>query len=126
MMENKCFKIEVGQEVFLRPTGNNLRSWDGKPVPGRISKIARKYFYVSVNGHTWSDERFDKEDFSCDEQDRNAGYVIYESEEAFRKDVEHETMRLEIGRYFSRGGGKELPYEAMKQIYDILSYEDVI
>ena len=125
-MENKIFKIEVGQEVFLRPIGNNKRSWDGKPVPGRISKIARKYFYVSVNGHTWSDERFDREDFSCDERDRNAGYVIYESEEAFRRDVECEIMRLKICGFFGRGGGKGLPYEAVKQIHDILSYEDVI
>ena len=125
-MKTERFEIQVGQEVFLRPTGNNKRSWDGKPVPGRISKIARKYFYVSVNGHTWSDERFDREDFSCDEQDRNAGYVFYESKEAFRKDVEHEIMRLKICEFFGRGGGKCLPYEAMKQIHDILLYEDVI
>ena len=125
-MKTERFNIEVGQEVFLRPTGNNQRSWDGKPVPGRISKIARKYFYVSVNGHTWSDERFDREDFSCDGQDRNAGYVIYESEEAFRRDAECEIMRIKICGFFGGGGGKGLPYEAMKQIYDILSYEDVI
>lgn len=125
-MENKRFEIEVGQEVFLRPTGNYRRSWDGQPIPGRIVKIARKYFYVSVNGHTWSDERFDREDFSCEEQDRNAGYVIYESEEAFRQDVEYEVMLRLVREFFSGRSGKGLPYEALKQIHAILSYEDMI
>ncbi len=125
-MENKCFKIEVGQEVFLRPTGNNKRSWDGEPIPGQIFKIARKYFYVSVNGHTWSDERFDRKDFSCYDEDGNAGYVIYESEEALRMDMEYETMLLRVRRFFYGQSGKELPYESLKQIHEILSYEDVI
>lgn len=125
-MENKCFKIEVGQEVFLRPTGNNKRGWDREPIPGKIFKIARKYFYVSVNGHTWSDERFNREDFSCFDEDGNAGYVIYESEEALRMDMEYETMLLRVRGFFYGQSGKELPYEALKQIHEILSYEDVI
>lgn len=125
-MENKCFKIEVGQEVVLRPTGNNLRSWDGKPVHGRISKIARKYFYVSVNGHTWSDERFFIEDFAHDDGDTNAGYEIFESEAEYQKAVDYEVMLLKVRRYFSGYGNDRPPYETMKKIHDLLSYEDLI
>lgn len=57
-MKNNCFSIEVGQDVVLRPTGNNRRGWDGNPIPGLITKIARKYFYVRVNGYGWSNQRF--------------------------------------------------------------------
>lgn len=71
-MENKKFKIEVGQDVFLKPTGNNGRGWDGKPIHGRIVKIARKYFYVFVDGRPLCEDRFDRETFEYDEQDRNA------------------------------------------------------
>lgn len=125
-MKTEPFEISVGQEVVLLPTGNFQRSWDGKPVPGRIFKITREYFYVSVNGHTWEDERFDRGDFSCDKKDRNGGYVIYENEEAFRKAVEYECMLLEVRRFFSGRQTAEVPYDVLKEIHGLLSYEDLI
>jgi len=127
-MKNKRFEIKVGQEVFLRPTGNNKRSWDGEPVSGCIYKIARKYFYVSVNGHTWSDERFFIDDYTHDDGDSNAGYEIYENIEAVREAIEYERMLLEIRRYFAGhiGYDNKPPYETLKEIHGLLSYEDLI
>ena len=125
-MKNNCFSIEVGQNVVLRPTGNNRRGWDGNPVPGLITKIARKYFYVRVNGYGWSNQRFLREDFSCDEGERNAGYIIYESEDAFNRDTEYGEMMKEVRKFFSGFGTNRVSYDALKQIYELLLHEDLV
>lgn len=130
-MENKTFKIEVGQDVFLNPTGNNDRGWDGKPIHGRIVKIARKYFYVFIDGRPLHEDRFDRETFEYDEQDRNAGFVVYGSLDAFRKEAEYIMMFHDIRCYFSDHlisgyKGNALSYDTVKKIHGLLRHEGVI
>lgn len=126
-MRSKPFAIEVGQEVFLKPTGNNSRRYDGKLVRGRIEKIARKYFYVLIDGHcTCEDDRFDKETFEYDEQDRNAGFVIYESIAAYCKDTEYEMMLHNVRSFFSNRYGAEASYDTLKAIHSLLQQERLL
>lgn len=60
-MDTKKFPIEVGQEVFLCPTGNYTRM-GMKPRLGVITKIARKYFYVDIQS-AWGEAKFEIETF---------------------------------------------------------------
>lgn len=131
-MKSKNFEIEVGQDVFLKPTGNNSRGWNGEPIHGRIVKIARKYFYVFIDGRPLHEDRFDRETFEYDDQDRNAGYIIHSSLDEFYKEAEYIMMLHDLRRYFSdylgSGGRKDnaLAYETVKKIYDLLRHEGVI
>lgn len=76
-MSNVRFDIEVGKQVLLMPIGNAARRWDGKLIPGEITRIGRKYFYVKVNGISWKEEQFDRQTFECHNSDCNSGYVLY-------------------------------------------------
>lgn len=130
-MENRLFDITVGQEVFLKPTGNNRIRWDGKPLRGSVEKIARKYFYVRIDSRPHYEDRFDRETFEYDEQDRNGGYIVFESLNEFYKEAEYIMMLHSIKEYFSSHlasayGEKTLSYDAVKKIYSLLEQEGVI
>ena len=84
-MGYNTFPITVGQKVWLSPKGNVARGWDGHTLrEAVITKIARKYFYVAIEDKLYLEERFEKDSFynEC-VGDCNAGYIIWESPEAF-------------------------------------------
>ena len=74
-MANKKFPIEVGQEVVLEPLGNYVRWYKGKISKGRITKIARKYFYVGIS--STETVKIELETFNGYDQNNNAGWAIW-------------------------------------------------
>lgn len=80
-MDTKKFPIEVGQEVFLCPTGNYTRM-GMKPRLGVITKIARKYFYVDIQS-VWGEAKFEIETFQNVNDDCNSSWVLYPNEESY-------------------------------------------
>lgn len=124
-MENRCFEIKIGQTVYLKPTGNFRRGWKGAAIVGEITRIGRVYFYVQVEGRGVYEERFYLEDFIHDDRDQNAGFIIYESMEAFYKDASYERMLKEIRNFFS-GAVNKPTYETVRGIHDLLLNDDTI
>lgn len=122
-MKNRKFPIEVGQEVVLSPTGNYVRMYGGKIRKGRITKIARKYFYVD-NG-AWGPARFELETFKCDDRDNNAGWEIWPTEAAYNRAKELQE-KLEVIRNFfqHRYLADTVAPEVIDQVYELITEED--
>lgn len=112
------FKIQIGMPVVLFPTGNNSYIFRHEPKEGFISKIGRKYFYVSdQNGELG---RFDINTFkSSDPNDCNAGFDIYESMDEYLKQMEYQNKLEAIRKYFRLTC--EPSYEVVCQIFDLLN-----
>lgn len=121
-MKSQIFDIQTGQTVWLWPTGNN--AYGGKAeryVKGTITQIARKYFYVHICGQPEQyTERFLKEDFSsaC-AGDRNAGYLVYPTEEALLNDEKCAKMLKEI-RHCMMTFHIEFDDDEIQQIHAVL------
>lgn len=122
--------IEVGDIVFMRPTGN-ARFWHPKQplVKGVITKIGRKYFTVDrgLDGiRNKCEERFTLDGAECVNDD-NYGYVLYSSKEAFDRDTERDQKFSDIRKYFGQSfRKKDLSYEAICKIHEIMMEESVL
>lgn len=121
-MKTQVFDIQEGQTVWLWPTGNNAYGKKSERyTKGVIIKIARKYFYVHICGQPkWDSERFLKEDFSSScAEDRNAGYLIYPTEEAMLNDKKCAEMLKEI-RHCMMRFDVDFDGDEIQQIHAIL------
>lgn len=121
-MENRKFPIEVGQEVVLEPIGNYVRWHNGKTRKGRITKIARKYFYVDIS--STGTAKFELETFNGYDQDNNAGWVIWPTEEAYNRAKELD-RKLEFIRDFFRYRyqAETVAPEVVDQVYELITKE---
>lgn len=119
-MHTRKFEISVGLPVYLEPTGNATRTRNPELIPGTISKIGRKYFYVTSDRSLWGGKaKFDKETFTCWEGDDNYGYRIYLKPEWYEQELDRieklSKMRNMLGRI-----GDELPYGVVCKMYECL------
>lgn len=122
-MKNRKFPIEVGQEVVLEPTGNYVRIYNEKPQKGRITKIARKYFYVDL-GPRWL-AKFELETFNGYDQDNNAGWIIWPTEEAYNRAKELDKKLEFIRKFFQyRYRAEAIAPEIVDQVYELITTED--
>lgn len=121
-MKSQIFDIQEGQTVWLCPTGNNAYGKKSERyTKGVITQVARKYFYVHICGQPEQYlERFLKEDFSsaC-ASDRNAGYLIYPTEEDLLNDEKCSKMLKQIRDCMMRFN-IEFDKSEIQQIYTIL------
>ena len=70
--------IEAGKKVFLTPTGNAKRGWDGvEPFEGIVTSIKRKYFYVRRCDMSFCEVKFEKETLVSQCEDCNSGYLLW-------------------------------------------------
>lgn len=124
-MQKRIFPIEVGQQVYLVGTGNAAVK-PPRLIPGRITKIARKYFYVSCEQYIWGREaKFDKETFSCYDMDNNFGYDIYPSEEAWEQQIDNEAKLYQVLNALKRYDYK-LQYSSLLSIHNLLVQDGLI
>lgn len=127
--EKAKFEVYPGMEVYLQPTGNGARHWDGIARKGEVISVKRKYFYVVIRGaiHSSPEIKFSLQDFTSEDVDLNSGWLAYPTQEAFREVQEYEKMFGEIRRaWTSYGIVKDLSPAAVKQIYEIMVSEGVI
>lgn len=114
------------ETVYLQPTGNAARFWDGEPLVGKVVKKARKYFYVAFNRAT---ERcpvkvaFDT--YTVRDENFNEGYLVYPSLEEFTAEQECLDMLKQIREGLNVPRAR-LSYHAVKTIYDMMVAEKVI
>lgn len=121
-MENRKFPIEVGQEVVLEPDGNYVRMYSGRICKGRITKIARKYFYVDIGFRGAA--KFELETFNGYNQDDNAGWIIWPTEEAYNQAKELEQKLEAIRKFFQhRYRAETVAPEVIDQVYELITKE---
>lgn len=123
------FEVYAGKEVYLQPTGNGSRHWDGTARKGEVVSVKRKYFYVVIrDGKDRSPEiKFNLQDFTSEDVDVNSGWLAYPTLEAFHEEQERRRMLGKL-RYAwsSYGVAEKLSSAAVKQIYDIMVAEGAI
>lgn len=114
--------IEVGQEIYLKPTGNAKSYYAGSMIKGYITRIARKYFYVALGIPSGSEHRFTIDGGDGYDHDNNYGYIPYQSREVYDADVQYNSRMLQIRKYFNSvySPSNWPSMEAVEQIYTIL------
>ena len=124
-MKTKQFSISVGLPVYLEPTGNAARTRNPELIPGTISKIGRKYFYVTSEHHLWGGEaKFGRETFICWNGDGNYGYRIYLKPEWYEWELDRVKKLAEIKNLLSRKGD-EIPHGVICKMYDdLMNWEE--
>lgn len=125
MMYHEIFDIIVGTEVYLRPYQNAARHATHVPIRGIVTKIARKYFYVTIEGHSW-EVKFEKTTFKSVCEDCNSSYGLYPSMEAYNKQVQKERQLAAIEGYFRNFSKVPLSDNAIRCIYECLMAEGAI
>ena len=122
--------VEVGDVVYMRPTGN-ARYWHPRQpyVKGVVTKIGRKYFTVDrgLDGvRNTCVEKFTLDGARCVNND-NYGYILYASQGDFERDTERDQKFSEIRSYCGKSvRNKELSYEAICRIHEIMRQEGVL
>lgn len=108
--------IHLGQELILVGTGNISKQ---KPKTGVVEKIGKKYFYVKVG---FGSEKFDNDTGLCI-NDYNYGYLLFESEEAYKKYKEADANYHEIYMYFHDNSffRSKLSFEEIEKIWNIIN-----
>ena len=119
-MDTKKFPIEVGQEVFLCPTGNYTHM-GMKPRLGVITKIARKYFYVDIQS-VWGEAKSEIETFQNVNDDCNSSWVLYPNEESYLEEKRRQEKLQAIREYF-RNWAREVPSEIVNGVYELIRAE---
>lgn len=112
------FKVSVGQDVVLEPTGNFMHWYGSDKLHGVVEKIARTYFYVRCGSKLLA---FSKD--ACayyDKEETNDGYELFPDEATYYREMERRSMTQKIRIRVRYGSLNDLDYEQVKRVYDIL------
>lgn len=120
-MKTVKFPIEVGMTVYLEPTGN-AKGYHKKDtlLCGSVSKIGKKYFYITSEQVWGGTAKFNKETFFCWDNDNNFGYSVYLTPEDYEREQTRQAQLRDIRdlacRYMD-----DLPAEVVAAMYDPLA-----
>lgn len=115
------FELNHADPVYMEPTGNAARSWDGNPIVGYVESIGRKYYYVLPENPWYGRIKVDKQTNTCLDRDFNQGFIVFPSREAFDQAQGRKELLAKIRKAFDFGGaGNTLPYADLKSISEIL------
>lgn len=93
MMNN----LSVGDIVFLQPLGNHIiRSKPNYLLESKVTKIAKKYIYLSPVEHSLPSDyaRVERDTLMYYDLDNNCGWVLWRSREEFE---DHKTAERALG-----------------------------
>lgn len=108
--------MEVGQIVYLKPSGNQARvSSDIRK--GEITKIGRKYFEVKTEGY-WRETKFHKEGLR-QVTEYTPDWQLYFSEQEILDEKEFNKLVDLLGDYFSWRSKVKLTLEQLRRIKEI-------
>ena len=119
MMEMKDLE---GKEVWLEPTGNAARRWDGKPQKAKIEKVARVFTHLRFDGFGFSN-KFRVTNMHISD-DFNSGYNVYTSEAAFVDKLCVDDIAEKISsQYRNRSSYAKLDKETIVKVASLLGIE---
>lgn len=125
----ESFEVCSGMEIYLQPTGNASRNWDGAAKKGEVVSVKRKYFYVVIRGVNYCSPeiKFNLQDFTSEDVDLNSGWLAYPSLDAFHEARERERLLgLIRSAWRSYGVTGRLSVGAVKKIYEVMVAEGAI
>jgi len=108
--------MKVGENIFIKTTGNAARYGGSKIIDTTVSKVGRKYFEVealpSVRFH-----------ISNLVQDTNysTSYKVYHSREAIEEETELIELRDKMRKTFDHWNGTPLTLDQYRRIDKIVS-----
>lgn len=114
-----CFQPYEGMTVYLRPTGNLDRFWDGKLIRGTVTSVKRVYFYVDTERGS-KKIPFSRKTCCNSDQDLSCGYEAYPSMEAYAKAVKKQEQWAEIRSVFT-SYGEDVRNEVTAEMVDTIS-----
>lgn len=116
-------KIKVGQELYIMPVGNLVRSYGNNIRKGVVTKVGRKYLYVKIEGVYFGGEegsRFDKETLRG-ESEYNSPWLAFRSMQEIEDQEEASRLREEFQKFFNWGGkSHKLTLKQLKAIEKII------
>lgn len=114
------------ENVFLLPTGNNARHWNGDPIPATKIKDTHKYIYV-VRFPQDIPIKVLRSSYVAADQDSNGGYLCFPSLAEFSAEKERREKLSKIRDAMARVSmGAYLDLNAVCKIYDALATAGLI
>lgn len=108
--------MKAGDTVYLNPMGNARRFRGGDAIETKITKVARKYFYVD-----YYDNRFLIENMKHDNGDYSSQYECFLSEKEIQEHKERNKLSDEIKRKLREHYGVlSYPIEDLREIARLL------
>lgn len=123
----KITKAHEGKIVYCIPTGNNVSRHSGdrgpltQMVTLEVSDVKRKYFKLGRSEYSLS---YNEKSYTA-KGDNNAGYIIFETEEAFTRYKEHLQDVSLIREAISPYGDLHLTNEQVENIAKIIKGENL-
>jgi hypothetical protein len=111
--------LEVGQTVYVIPTGNLCRYYGGTVKKAIISKIGRKYFYVDIDG-AYQVAKIDKKSMRGEGEMINSAWLVFTSMHEIEERKEKQELIQFLYRYFHDGMHKNLTLTKLKSIKAII------
>ena len=109
-------KLEVGQEIFLKPTGNAVRR-NSEVREAKITKIGKKYFEVDILR-----TRFSIETLCQDNGEYSSDYKGYLSRQEIIDEAERNSLYRQICEFFRYGSTNvSLSTDQLRQISRIIT-----
>lgn len=116
-------KIKVGQELYVIPTGNLVRTYGSDVRKGVVTKVGRKYLYVKIKGVYFGGEegsRFDKNTLRG-ESEYNSNWLAFCSMQEIEDREEADRLHKELQKFFGWGGmSHKLTLKQLKAIEKII------
>ena len=111
-------KPVVGETLWMLNVGNAARDVPQTLTPSKVTKVGKKYFTV---GEDWRETQFHLEDWR-EKSEYSARYALYESEQAWKDEMESTRLCREIGEAFQYGrNAKGLSIPSLRAIHGILT-----
>lgn len=114
-----------GKEVFLQPSGNNIRRHNHAPKKAVVVSVAKVNIDVLFEGH----DRVQKYRVAVHgdgrthiSNDGNSGYYVYENESALKNRLFNESLSLKLIS-FSKDDWANCDAEVMRQIASLLKLD---
>ena len=112
-------KPKVGQTLYSLNVGNAARNCEQKLTPVIVTSVGNKYFYT---GEGYRKQAYLIEDWKEKTDRYGAMTMLYESEQAYRDDIEAVQICKAIGKAFEYGRNVNgLPLYQLRTIQSIIN-----
>lgn len=115
-----------GKEVWLRPTGNNIRRHINddynRCIKANVIKVARVFMTLLIDDATYETKlRMSERNKNEISNDFNSGYVLFESLEEFEDQLEVERLaKLIVDKYKYSSSWERVDLEIIRKIAELL------
>ena len=116
-------RIKVGDKVFIKYNswGNNDRV-TAIPFLAEITKVGRKYFYLSIQGN---EVPFSIDKLPLPYLAGRGDYSLFQDEAQYLDYKKHKESCDKLSRFFSNGGHKKLSNETIDKLIETIGVDNL-